>query len=170
MIGRISSVKELKRCGVFSSDQVALTRVERGTREIRPGSVLRRTRVQACRPDRNVRQQLDMQPGPELPGEALREHRRDRRDGGVPQALLLSPHVHRSDVTVTAISVEGNRAVWIARDDFNKPRISEGDLSGTCARINWSTVDESATSAYVDDTGAYWSAGDRVMAKPTASK
>lgn len=92
------------------------------------------------------------------------------RDGGVPQQLLLSPRGSHRDVVITAISISGTRAIWMARDDFNEARIAEGDLSGGCARIGWTTVDSAATSVYADEAGVYWAARDHVLAKPAIAK
>ena len=92
------------------------------------------------------------------------------RDGGVPQQLMLSPRGAHRDIVITAISTSGNRAIWMARDDFNEPRIAEGDFSGRCARIGWTTVDPAATSIYADEAGVYWVAGNHVLAKPAAAK
>jgi hypothetical protein len=89
-------------------------------------------------------------------------YRVDKR-GGVPQALMVAPRGSLHDVEITAISTSGDRAVWMAKDDFNDARITEGDLSGRCARILWSTVDSTASAVHADDLGVYWGAGGRVL-------
>jgi hypothetical protein len=83
---------------------------------------------------------------------------------------MLSPHVSDRDVVITAISVSGNRAIWMARDDFTEPQIAEGDLSGGCARVGWTTVDPAATTVHADEAGVYWAAGDHVLAEPASAK
>lgn len=89
------------------------------------------------------------------------------KQGGIPQRLMLSPGGRSDYIPIKAISASGNRAIWLAHDDFDPLRIAEGDLAGPCVRILWSTVDRTTSTVHADDAGVYWSSGGRVLEQPS---